>query len=300
MASFKPNTQTRNKLQIGGLLALNEAHDFMFKTKLQKENFIRGMFSNKLIASHTQGRGKSVKVTRPVLKGDVSIQDYTVYVGVPKSDKFTYDYEEYTIENHKAINVEMDNIELQLAEPEFYLNVTREVATQTADFFEAEAVKALLNGGTILTNKVPTTATTIYSDILDTVQFARENNKKTDNMILLVTPATHKLLKKSTEITSIINSTSDDIYNELRKRGVMEMVDGLPIMITNALIGKDVDFMLVDFNDCEDLSLINGDGSVKLRNVSESNKWDASFLSGRFVYDFLITQPLGVLIKKNK
>lgn len=301
MANFVPSTMHSQKLKIGGKHELNVAHDRVFRKTLEQENFIRSMFSRGYInkAKSVNG-GKAVEIEVPRLVGNATIQDYTVYQGVASTDKFEVVHDKFTIENHKAINVEMDLIELQLTEPDTALEINRKTAQAYAEFMEAEAVNALLTSGTISTNHVPSTATTIYSDILAEKEKLMAQNVKVDNMVLVVTPATYTLLKKSTEITSIENGVSDDVYQELRKRGIMTQIDGTPIMIAKTqLAGKNVDFILVDFGVCEDLSLINPDGGLKVVNLESKLEWDTAHLRGRFIYDFIITERLAVLIKKN-
>ena len=153
------------------------------------------------------------------------------------------------------------------------------------------AIEALMTG-TVSTDTTPLTATDVYKKIVAEVKNMKKRNMKVSSMRIAVSADTEELLLTDDKFAN----SSSTVGAELLREGVIGKIAGVPVK-TNYLMGEEVEFVIYDKRFCQKYEIWKAEPSIE--DIKDGKHIKASALQGRQVGGLMVTNKLGVQIKKN-
>ncbi|MEI3498942.1 MAG: hypothetical protein V8Q71_00205 [Bacilli bacterium] len=92
------------------------------------------------------------------------------------------------------------------------------------------------------------------------------------------------------------SDTAGTLGAELIREGVIGKINGVPVK-PNYLMGEDVEFVVYDKRFCQKYEIWKAEPSIE--DIKDGKHIKASALQGRQVGGLMVTNALGVQIKKN-
>ena len=153
------------------------------------------------------------------------------------------------------------------------------------------AIEALMKG-TVSEDTNPLTKEDAYEKIAKEISNMKKRNMKVNSMRVAVSADTELLLLTDSKFSN----TAGSLGAELIREGVIGKINGVPVK-PNYLMGEDVEFVIYDKRFCQKYEVWKAEPSIE--DIKDGKHIKASALQGRQVGGLMVTNALGVQIKRN-
>ena len=147
--------------------------------------------------------------------------------------------------------------------------------------------------GTVSSDNTALTTNDVYKKIVAEVKNMKKRNMKVSMMRIAVSADTEELLLTDEKFSN----SSSTIGAELLREGVIGKIAGVPVK-TNYLMDEDVEFVIYDKRFMQKYEIWKKEPSVE--DIKDGKHIGSSALQGRQVGGLMVTNKLGVQIKKKK
>ena len=226
----------------------------------------------------------------PTRDGEVQVSDYDILNGIELTQSAT-DYLPLPIDKDYGVNELIDGYEADAVPDNIVAQRVESAGYSIGMKKENYAIEALMTG-TISSDTAASTVDNIYKKIVAEVKNMKKRNMKVASMRIAVSADTEELLLTDEKFA---NSAST-IGAELLREGVIGKIAGVPVK-TNYLMGEDVEFVIYDKRFCQKYEVWKVEPTVN--DLKDGKHIGASALQGRQVGGLMVTNKLGVQIKKN-
>ena len=159
------------------------------------------------------------------------------------------------------------------------------------------AIECLLTG-TESTDKEATTVENVYKKIVREVKNMKKRNMKTSSMRVAITADIEEMLLTDEKFSN----TSGSLGEQLVREGVIGKIAGVPVktnyLLDNSETGGDenIEFIVYDKRFCQKYEIWKKEPAFE--DIKDAKHVGASALQGRQVGGLMVTNKLGVQIKK--
>ena len=230
------------------------------------------------------------QINVPTRNGEVKVSDYDILNGVELTQSAT-DYLPLPIDKDYAVNELIDGYEANAVPDNLVAQRIESAGYSIGMKKENMAIEALMTG-TVSTDTTPLTATDAYKKIVAEVKNMKKRNMKVSSMRIAVSADTEELLLTDDKFAN----SSSTVGAELLREGVIGKIAGVPVK-TNYLMGEEVEFVIYDKRFCQKYEIWKAEPSIE--DIKDGKHIKASALQGRQVGGLMVTNALGVQIKKN-
>lgn len=230
------------------------------------------------------------QINVPTRNGEVKVSDYDVLNGVELTQSAT-DYLPLPIDKDYAVNELIDGYEANAVPDNLVAQRIESAGYSIGMKKENMAIEALMTG-TVSADTTPLTATDVYKKIVAEVKNMKKRNMKVSSMRIAVSADTEELLLTDDKFAN----SSSTVGAELLREGVIGKIAGVPVK-TNYLMGEEVEFVIYDKRFCQKYEIWKAEPSIE--DIKDGKHIKASALQGRQVGGLMVTNALGVQIKKN-
>lgn len=230
------------------------------------------------------------QINVPTRNGEVTVSDYDVLNGISLSQSAT-DYLPLPIDKDYGINELVDGYEAEAVPDNLKAQRIESAGYSIGMKKENMAITALMTG-TVSSDTTPLTTSDVYKKIVAEVTNMKKRNMKVNMMRIVVSADTEELLLTDDKFAN----SSSTIGAELLREGVIGKIAGVPVK-PNYLMGDDVEFVIYDKRFCQKYEVWKKEPSFN--NLADGKHIGASALQGRQVGGLMVTNALGVQIKKN-
>ena len=230
------------------------------------------------------------QINVPTRNGEVKVSDYDILNGIELTQSAT-DYLPLPVDNYYGINELIDGYEAE-AVPDNLVAQRIESAGYSIGMKKENMAIEALKTGTVSTDKTPLTEADAYKKIATEVKNMKARNMKVSSMRVAVSADTELLLLTDDKFSN----TAGTLGAELVREGVIGKINGVPVK-PNYLMGDDVEFIIYDKRFCQKYEVWKAEPSVE--DIKDGKHIKASALQGRQVGGLMVTNALGVQIKKN-
>lgn len=230
------------------------------------------------------------QINVPTRNGEVTVSDYDVLNGITLSQSAT-DYLPLPIDKDYGINELVDGYEAEAVPDNLKAQRIESAGYSIGMKKENMAITALMTG-TVSSDTTPLTTSDVYKKIVAEVTNMKKRNMKVNMMRIVVSADTEELLLTDDKFAN----SSSTIGAELLREGVIGKIAGVPVK-PNYLMGDDVEFVIYDKRFCQKYEVWKKEPSFN--NLADGKHIGASALQGRQVGGLMVTNALGVQIKKN-
>ena len=225
----------------------------------------------------------------PTRDGEVKVSDYDVLNGIELTQSAT-DYLPLPVDKDYGVNELIDGYEADSVPDNIVAQRIESAGYSIGIKKENYAIEALM-GGTVSGDTEASTVDNIYKKIVAEVKNMKKRNMKVAFMRVAVSADTEELLLTDDKFA---NSAST-IGAELLREGVIGKIAGVPVK-TNYLMNEDVEFVVYDKRFCQKYEVWKKEPAVN--DLKDGKHIGASALQGRQVGGLMVTNKLGVQIKK--
>lgn len=226
----------------------------------------------------------------PTRNGEVQVSDYDVLHGIELTQSAT-DYLALPIDKDYGVNELIDGYEAE-AVPDNIVAQRVESAGYSMGIKKENYAIAALKTGTVSDDTAPLTTEDAYKKIVKEVKNMKKRNMKVNSMRIAVSADTEELLLTDDKFAN----SSSTIGAELLREGVIGKIAGVPVK-TNYLMGDEIEFVIYDKRFCQKYEVWKKEPAVN--DLKDGKHIGASALQGRQVGGLMVTNKLGVQIKKN-
>lgn len=230
------------------------------------------------------------QINVPTRNGEVAVSDYDVLNGITLSQSAT-DYLPLPIDKDYGINELVDGYEAEAVPDNLKAQRIESAGYSIGMKKEQMAITALMTG-TVSSDTTPLTVSDVYKKIVAEVTNMKKRNMKVNMMRIVVSADTEELLLTDDKFAN----SSSTIGAELLREGVIGKIAGVPVK-PNYLMGDDVEFVIYDKRFCQKYEVWKKEPSFN--DLADGKHIGASALQGRQVGGLMVTNALGVQIKKN-
>ena len=226
----------------------------------------------------------------PTRDGEVKVSDYDVLNGIELTQSAT-DYLPLPVDKDYGINELIDGYEAEAVPDNLVAQRIESAGYSIGMKKENMAIEALM-AGTVSADTAPLTVEDVYKKIVAEVKNMKKRNMKVNLMRIVVSADVEELLLTDEKFAN----SSSTIGAELLREGVIGKIAGVAVK-TNYLMGEDVEFVIYDKRFCQKYEVWKAEPSVE--DIKDGKHIKASALQGRQVGGLMVTNALGVQIKKN-
>ena len=226
----------------------------------------------------------------PTRNGEVKVSDYDILNGIELTQSAT-DYLPLPVDKDYGINELIDGYEAQAVPDNLIAQRIESAGYSIGMKKENMAIEALMTG-TISTDTAPLTIEDVYKKIVAEVKNMKKRNMKVNQMRIVVSADVEELLLTDEKFAN----SSSTIGAELLREGVIGKIAGVAVK-TNYLMEEDVEFVIYDKRFFQKYEVWKAEPSVE--DIKDGKHIKACALQGRQVGGLMVTNPLGVQIKKN-
>lgn len=230
------------------------------------------------------------QINVPTRNGEVKVSDYDILNGIELTQSAT-DYLPLPVDKDYGINELIDGYEAE-AVPDNLVAQRIESAGYSIGMKKENMAIEALKTGTVSTDKTPLTEADAYKKIATEIKNMKARNMKVSSMRVAVSADTELLLLTDDKFSN----TAGTLGAELVREGVIGKINGVPVK-PNYLMGDDVEFIIYDKRFCQKYEVWKAEPSVE--DIKDGKHIKASALQGRQVGGLMVTNALGVQIKKN-
>lgn len=231
------------------------------------------------------------QINVPTRNGEVKVSDYDVLKGIELSQSAT-DYLPLPINKDYGVNELIDGYEAEAVPDNLVAQRVESAGYSMGMKKENLAISALKEGGTVSTDTAPLEENNAYKKIATEIKNMKARNMKVKFMRVVVSADTELLLLTDEKFAN----TSGTLGAELIREGVIGKINGVAVK-PNYLMGEDVEFMIYDKRFCQKYEVWKKE--PKVEDIKDGKHIGASALQGRQVGGLMVTNKLGVQIKKN-
>ena len=226
----------------------------------------------------------------PTRNGEVKVSDYDILNGIELTQSAT-DYLPLPIDKDYGVNELIDGYEAEAVPDNLIAQRIESAGYSIGLKKENMAIEALMKG-TVSSDTTPLTTADVYTKIVAEVKNMKKRNMKVNSMRVAVSADTELLLLTDEKFAN----SSSTVGAELLREGVIGKIAGVPVK-ANYLMGEDVEFVIYDKRFCQKYEVWKAEPSVE--DIKDGKHIKASALQGRQVGGLMVTNALGVQIKKN-
>lgn len=230
------------------------------------------------------------QINVPTRNREVKVSDYDILNGIELTQSAT-DYLPLPIDKDYGINELIDGYEAE-AVPDNLVAQRIESAGYSLGLKKENMAIEELKKGTVSDDTTPLTETDAYKKIATEIKNMKERNMKVSSMRVVVSADTELLLLTDEKFSN----TAGTLGAELVREGVIGKINGVPVK-PNYLMGEDIEFIIYDKRFCQKYEVWKKEPSVE--DIKDGKHISASALQGRQVGGLMVTNALGVQIKKN-
>ena len=230
------------------------------------------------------------QINVPTRNGEVKVSDYDILNGIELTQSAT-DYLPLPIDKDYGVNELIDGYEASAVPDNLVAQRIESAGYSIGVKKENMAIEALM-AGTVSEDTTPLTKEDAYEKIAKEISNMKKRNMKVNSMRVAVSADTELLLLTDTKFSN----TAGTLGAELIREGVIGKINGVPVK-PNYLMGEEVEFVIYDKRFCQKYEVWKAEPSIEdIKNVKHIK---ASALQGRQVGGLMVTNKLGVQIKKN-
>ena len=236
------------------------------------------------------------QINVPTRDKEVKVSDYDIKNGIELQTSAT-DYLPLPIDKDYGVNELIDGYEADAVPDNLVAQRIDSAGYSIGLKKEQMAIECLLTG-TESTDKDATTVENVYKKIVREVKNMKKRNMKTSSMRVAITADIEEMLLTDEKFSN----TSGSLGEQLVREGVIGKIAGVPVktnyLLDNAETGGDenVEFVVYDKRFCQKYEVWKKEPSVEPLN--DGKHIGASALQGRQVGGLMITNKLGVQVKK--
>ena len=240
--------------------------------------------------------GVTGQINVPTRDKEVKVSDYDIKNGIELQTSGT-DYLPLPIDKDYGVNELIDGYEADAVPDNLVAQRVDSAGYSIGLKKEQMAIECLLTG-TESTDKEATTVENVYKKIVREVKNMKKRNMKTSSMRVAITADIEEMLLTDEKFSN----TSGSLGEQLVREGVIGKIAGVPVktnyLLDNSETGGDenVEFVVYDKRFCQKYEVWKKEPSVEPLN--DGKHIGASALQGRQVGGLMVTNKLGVQIKK--
>ena len=225
----------------------------------------------------------------PTRNGEVKVSDYDILNGIELTQSAT-DYLPLPVDKDYGVNELIDGYEAE-AVPDNLIAQRIESAGYSIGLKKENMAIECLMTGTESSDTAALTTADVYNKIVAEIKNMKKRNMKVSSMRVVVSADTEELLLTDEKFSN----TSGTLGAELVREGVIGKIAGVPVK-PNYLMDEDVEFIIYDKRFCQKYEVWKAEPSVE--DIKDGKHIKASALQGRQVGGLMVTNKLGVQIKK--
>lgn len=230
------------------------------------------------------------QINVPTRNGEVKVSDYDILNGIELTQSAT-DYLPLPIDKDYGVNELIDGYEASSVPDNLVAQRIESAGYSIGVKKENMAIEALMTG-TVSEDTTPLTKEDAYEKIAKEISNMKKRNMKVNSMRVAVSADTELLLLTDEKFSN----TAGTLGAELIREGVIGKINGVPVK-PNYLMGEDVEFVVYDKRFCQKYEIWKAEPSIE--DIKDGKHIKASALQGRQVGGLMVTNALGVQIKKN-
>lgn len=230
------------------------------------------------------------QINVPTRNGEVKVSDYDILNGIELTQSAT-DYLPLPIDKDYGVNELIDGYEASAVPDNLVAQRIESAGYSIGVKKENMAIEALMTG-TVSEDNTPLTKEDAYEKIAKEISNMKKRNMKVNSMRVAVSADTELLLLTDEKFSN----TAGTLGAELIREGVIGKINGVPVK-PNYLMGEDVEFVVYDKRFCQKYEIWKAEPSIE--DIKDGKHIKASALQGRQVGGLMVTNALGVQIKKN-
>lgn len=236
--------------------------------------------------------GATGQINVPTRSAEVTISDYDILNGVELTQSAT-DYVVLPIDKNYAINELIDGYEAEAVPDNLRANRIEAAGYSLGLKKENEAIAELVAKGTVSGDTTALTKEDAYEKIAKEIANMKKRNMEVSSMRVVVSADTELLLLTDDKFAN----TAGTLGAELVREGVIGKINGVATK-ANYLLPEGVEFIIYDKRFAQKYEVWSVEPSIK--NIADGKHIGASALQGRQVGGLMVTNKLGVQVKKNE
>ena len=230
------------------------------------------------------------QINVPTRNREVQVSDYDILNGIELTQSAT-DYLPLPIDKDYGVNELIDGYEANAVPDNLVAQRIESAGYSIGVKKENMAIEALMTG-TVSEDTTPLTKEDAYEKIAKEISNMKKRNMKVNSMRVAVSADTELLLLTDEKFSN----TAGTLGAELIREGVIGKINGVAVK-PNYLMGEDVEFVIYDKRFCQKYEVWKAEPSIE--DIKDGKHIKASALQGRQVGGLMVTNALGVQIKKN-
>lgn len=230
------------------------------------------------------------QINVPTRNGEVKVSDYDILNGIELTQSAT-DYLPLPIDKDYGVNELIDGYEAGAVPDNLVAQRIESAGYSIGMKKEQMAIEALMTG-TVSADTTPLTETDAYKKIATEIKNMKARNMKVNSMRVAVSAETELLLLTDEKFAN----TAGTLGAELVREGVIGKINGVAVK-PNYLMGEDVEFVIYDKRYCQKYEVWKKEPTIE--DIKDGKHIGSSALQGRQVGGLMVTNALGVQIKKN-
>ena len=236
--------------------------------------------------------GATGQINVPTRSAEVTISDYDILNGVELTQSAT-DYVVLPIDKNYAINELIDGYEAEAVPDNLRANRIEAAGYSLGLKKENEAIAELVAKGTVSGDTTALTKEDAYEKIAKEIANMKKRNMEVASMRVVVSADTELLLLTDDKFAN----TAGTLGAELVREGVIGKINGVATK-ANYLLPEGVEFIIYDKRFAQKYEVWSVAPSIN--NIADGKHIGASALQGRQVGGLMVTNELGVQVKKNE
>ena len=235
--------------------------------------------------------GATGQINVPTRSAEVTISDYDILNGVALTQSAT-DYKVLPIDKNYAINELIDGYEAEAVPDNLRANRIEAAGYSLGLKKENMAITELVEKGTKSSDTTALTEADAYKKIAAEIANMKKRNMEVASMRVVVNADTELLLLTDSKFAN----TSGTLGAELVREGVIGKINGVAVK-PNYLLPEGVEFIIYDKRFTQKYEVWSVEPSIN--DIKDGKHIGASALQGRQVGGLMVTNKLGVQVKKN-
>lgn len=229
------------------------------------------------------------QINVPTRNGEVKVSDYDILNGIELTQSAT-DYLPLPVDKDYGVNELIDGYEADAVPDNLVAQRIESAGYSIGMKKENMAIDALMQG-TVSTDTEALTKETAYDKIAKEISNMKKRGMKVNQMRVAVDADTELLLLTDDKFAN----TAGTLGAELVREGVIGKINGVAVK-PNYLMGEEVEFVVYDKRFCQKYEVWKAEPAIE--NIKDGKHIKASALQGRQVGGIMVTNALGVQIKK--
>lgn len=235
--------------------------------------------------------GVTGQIMVPTRDEEVKVSDYDIKNGIELQTSGT-DYLPLPIDKDYGVNELIDGYEADAVPDNLVAQRIDSAGYSIGMKKEQMAIEALLTG-TVSSDTTKLTTANVYAKIVAEIKNMKKRNMKANQMRVAISADVEELLLTDEKFSN----TAGTLGEKLVREGVIGKLAGVATK-PNYLMGDDVDFIIYDKRYCQKYEVWKKEPAVE--DLKDGKHISASALQGRQVGGLMVTNKLGVQVRKNK